>query len=209
MKISSLFLALCATCFFPEHIVVANPSTKGASPRLVAALRKKATPQFQYQTVFARSTSFSHDEDGRDHNSAKFESITSVPLRYPDNGKIGSVSVSNIHGVNFGDLVITPDGQCFLAVDYGSDVESKKASRVLAEKMEIDDPKYSEAPVLDFFVRNEKQVGNYWDHFIVVKSPVPYLKLSVKERVKRYDPEAWRPILEQFGLIDEFKLAAR
>jgi hypothetical protein len=190
-------ILLFALSFFPEHNVVA-----GESP--AAALRKKATAI----QVFARSTFYSHEEineEGQnvaDVDTAHFRSATQVPLKYHEEGEIGVVAVSNVHGINYGDLVITPDGRCFLAVDYGKDVKLKTASKVLALRKKISDPKYSDAPVLDFF--SKSQVCGLWDSFVVIKHPGSFLRLKVSERKKRMSKDFWEPILAAQGSYDVF-----
>ena len=201
MKTSSslYYLILCfALSFFPEHNVVASDS-------LAAALRKKATA-IEVQ-VFARSTYYFHNEKKVDPDTASGKSATQVPLEYHEEGEIGVVSVSNVHGINFGDLVITPDGRCFLAVDYGFDVESKKASKELAKIKKITDPRYSDAPVLDFY--SKKQVGGLWDSFTVIKHPGSFLRLKVSERKKRMSKEFWEPILASRNLSCDIMVAER
>ncbi len=194
---SLCYVILCvALSFFPEHNVVA-----GDSP--AAALRKKATAI----KVFARSTYYSHDESDVDEDTANHKSSTQVPLEYHEEGEIGVVAVSNIHGINFGDLVITPDGRCFLAVDYGTDVENKVASKELAEIKGIKDPKYSNAPVLDFY--SKRQVGGLWDSFTVIKHPGSFLRLKVSERKKRMSTDFWEPLLAAREIRCEILVAQR
>ena len=194
MNISSFVVVCCVLCFFPEHNVVASDLNIEA-----AALRKKATSP-TIINLHIRSTSFHHDEVGADDDSSAFSSKTQVPLRYAEPGEIGTAAVSNRDGINFGDLIIA-NGRMFLAVDTGTDVISKKASRQLAEKEGLIDSAFSDAPVVDFFTRNGEQVGDEWMNVKVIKCPVNFMKLKVAERKKLLKREMWEFALNQNSLV--------
>lgn len=188
-----------ALCFFPEHNASASDTQRVNNE--AAALRKKATAS-QY---FIRSTSFSHDEDatkgkGGDAFSASYTSCTGVPLTYYTEGKIGTVAVSGVDGISLGDLVITKDNRCFLAIDTGGALKSKTASRKLARLYGYTDDAHINAPVVDFFIRGCAQVGDEWDIVTVIHNRDDFMSLSYKERARYLDPSVWESMLAHAGI---------
>jgi hypothetical protein len=220
IKINSSFLLLLVivTSFFPEHNAFCGDFLSRMTATQNSAPRKKATakptkgasyqlgttPQTQItvETLFARSTSYCHDESGSDEYTSDFGSKTQVPLVYLDDSKIGIVAVAGNGKVKYGDLIITPDGRRFLAADTGEDVKTKKASAELVDALkgkrpELDSPRYREAEVLDFFMPDNKQVCSYWDTFIVVRCPEDFMSLTVKERAEYLNPAKWEVALKE------------
>lgn len=207
------------TCLFPEHKVLAadNILTRlfavSSAPRKQPTARtpKKGTQfqldpdesqvQFSIKLVFARSTSYSHNEKKNDGHTQQFESKTQVPLVYLRDNKIGVVAVAGNGNAKFGDLIITPDGRRFLAADTGEDVKTKKPSVKLVdilkdERPELDCPKYRNAEVFDFFMPKNRQVCGEWDTFIVVQCPVDFMSLGAEERAEYLNPQKWKQALE-------------
>lgn len=199
--------------FFSEHNTPARDTFKSVVST-DSAPRKKAKPQrvtkavyhlktseeAQVVQVYARSTSYSHDEDGADRYTGKHMSKSQVPLVYLKNNKIGTAAISNTGVPRFGDLIITPDGRRFLAVDTGRDVKSGKASTELVDVLkkyqpQIDCPKYREAEIFDFYMENNQQVCNEWDTFLVVRNPENFMSLKVSERAEYLKPEKWQQAL--------------
>lgn len=197
--------------FFPVHNLMASPEVQTVQTKSPAensgnasahALRKKSHSTF---TLFARSTSFCSREDGADSNSRRHRTSTEVPLVPPGTGTTGVVSVDP-RIVPYGSLVIAPNGETFLAADQGSGVIKRTASRLLARKKKIDDPKYANAPVLDFFKPGCKQVGMEWDEFLVIAPPQgSFMNLKVSERKQMLRHDNWRQALGQ--LLGYFKFS--
>jgi hypothetical protein len=220
--VSKLLVVLMyvALCLFPEHSAGASLVTYGGT-KGAAALRKKATTTTPLAVardavrtpvkvvkpvsvqIVIRSTSYSADEKNKDGaisadtDSAAFVSKTGVPLVYYVPGKIGTAAIAGNHVAEYGDLIVTPKGECFLAVDTGSALKKKKASRELAALRHIKNPVYSEAPVVDFFSPGNKQVGGEWGTVTIIKCPVDFMSLKVSQRKAYLDPSRWYKALAQ------------
>jgi hypothetical protein len=230
-KSSLVIVIIVIFSFFSEHKASASFAPNQGTNLSVSALRKKATihltaqqtttptsvtpapTTFKIEKVFARSTAYSHDESESDDDTEAFRSKTQVPLAYLKEGEIGTAAIAGTFGIKFGDLIITPDGRRFLAVDTGKDLKDKKASRELADGRKKKQPKYDsdlyrEAEVIDFFSKDNEQVGNEWDTFTVVHNPKDFMSMKVSERKTYLKPEKWQSALAQLSVKSSVLIAS-
>jgi hypothetical protein len=176
--------------------VVPQPKVKGLNPKPTKGLGAKIKENaFAVCEFFVRSTSYSHNEPKSDDDSSAKQSSTTVPLVYPESGKIGTAAVAHGQGISYGDLIVVSNNQgkdvYYLAVDTGSKVISRKASTKLAAMRGIKDTKYSDAIVVDFFSKGNKQVGTEWCNVKVIRCPVDFLSLKSSERARLLEMSVW------------------
>lgn len=137
--------------------------------------------------VYARGTSYS---DG-DSDSAAGKTASLVPIKEIKKRELECVAVDN-QLIPYGSVIIgrNKDGQEIVgvAVDTGSAVKSRKASKQLAKKLGYaDNSPEAKAPVLDF--HSSGDMTHYWDYFIVIPYTGPDFKreLSKAEKLAHLD----------------------
>ncbi|MEI8337965.1 MAG: hypothetical protein WCF92_02335 [bacterium] len=137
------------------------------------------------EVKFVRSTKYCADEPGADSETKAGRNTAEVSISNLAKTGLGAVAVDPKE-IPFGSVVIDNAGKKYLAVDTGSDVKKKTASKKLANKRGFKkDSKESKAPVCDFL--SHIQVGKEWDYFTVLKyvGRKPFLAFSKAEK-KRY-----------------------
>lgn len=155
-----------------------------ASPAKLIAHEKDKKNQDEGKVVelFARSTKYHKDEVKSDSDTIAGKTSSLIPIPTVIKNGIGVVAVDP-KIIPYGSVIIAPNGSKFLAVDTGGAVKSKKASKELADKIDLPETsKEAKAPVLDFYGRT--QVGKLWDTFriILYKGETPFKELSLREK---------------------------
>lgn len=131
--------------------------------------------------LFARSTNYYKGEKGGDigTNRGETSSLLSIPDTIENGLKIVAVDPQIIP---YGSIIIHSNN-IYIASDTGDAVKKRIASKTLAIKKGLSrHSKESNAPVLDFYSRN--QIGNLWDEFIIIPYNGPEFKTKLKRQEK-------------------------
>lgn len=189
LGICSLFAtAVKADVIANEATTVATTAIKtiAAQDGQIKNPQAKSSSLQRSSKIIARSTSYHATEPGSDSGTIRGKTATSVPIKTALSKGMGIVAVDP-NKIPYGSLVITPNRQVYVALDTGSDVISRKAARELARKKNIPQSnQLAQAPVLDFY--STKQVGGYWDYFLVIRYEGPSFKaLTTPEKGQYLD----------------------